>query len=39
MSWVNAEMEADFVSEMARNAVLPINSFTNDAIRVINSKT
>ncbi len=38
-SWINAEMEADFISEMARNATLPLNSFTNDAIRVINSKT
>jgi hypothetical protein len=35
-SYVNLEFEADFITEFARNMVMPLNTFTNNAVNVFN---
>jgi hypothetical protein len=33
-TWVNFEQDVDFLTEMARNIVKPINSFTNNVVNL-----
>ncbi len=35
-TWVNFEQDTEFLTEMARNIVKPINSFTNNIVNVFN---
>lgn len=35
-SYVNLEFEADFITEFARNMVMPLNSFTNNVTNMFN---
>jgi len=37
-SFVNLEFEADFLTEFARNATLPINSFANNIVNIFDYK-
>jgi hypothetical protein len=35
-TWVNLEFEADFLTEAARQSVMPVNVFTNDIVNMLN---
>jgi hypothetical protein len=35
-SYVNLEFEADFITEFARNMVMPLNTFTNNVVNGFN---
>ncbi|MDR0771896.1 MAG: hypothetical protein LBF15_02340 [Candidatus Peribacteria bacterium] len=35
-TYVNLEVQADFITEMARQTALPINRFTGDATNIFN---
>jgi hypothetical protein len=37
-SYVNLEFEADFITEFARNMVMPLNTFTNNIVHTFDSK-